>query len=428
MSFFKSVLRAFGFGSDDSNYDEEEVVTQPAPSAVEVSAHDDAAVSPGELPAAFFDVILEVFNNSQPDFVRSCLDREAQRRYLYDALGTSFKEYLSGCRADMEREFSEKARGEARKYREEISGLREKCKSAEEKEEGWNQQRLSADRQKRALSDKIQELERQVNGLEAEKEQFILENRSLVNKIKVAEVREADASDAADAELSRRLAESEAVCEKMTAEVERLNAEVLENAELYKTKMSMSDKMLSDIRNANAELRKESDASQARVQELSDRLEQARVDMEMAEEINKKITKIEQLLDKRDAKIRDLKAEKQELEVKVKSLEKEIATLKLSLESSMATQVAAEIELKKVQESAPVEEAAAPSVKSRRRKKATPKISAIDESLDSTEWLVATPPAGMVAKATGVVSDAEFGYQEPPRRQSHDNDAQMSLF
>ena len=57
-----------------------------------------------------------------------------------------------------------------------------------------------------------------------------------------------------------------------------------------------------------------------------------------------------------------------------------------------------------------------------------PKISAIDETLDSTEWLIATPPKGMVAKTTGIASDADFGYQEPPRKPTPDNAAQMSLF
>ncbi|MDE5922864.1 MAG: hypothetical protein K2G79_05155, partial [Muribaculum sp.] len=63
-----------------------------------------------------------------------------------------------------------------------------------------------------------------------------------------------------------------------------------------------------------------------------------------------------------------------------------------------------------------------------RPKKTMPRISAIDESMDSTEWLVATPPAGVAVKVAPP-SDPAFGYQEPPRKpQPPENDAQMLLF
>ena len=69
-------------------------------------------------------------------------------------------------------------------------------------------------------------------------------------------------------------------------------------------------------------------------------------------------------------------------------------------------------------------------IKPRRKKKRgrPTKISAIDETLDETEWLVATPPKGAVTKAVSIASDSDFGYQEPPRKQPPVNDAQMSLF
>jgi hypothetical protein len=72
--------------------------------------------------------------------------------------------------------------------------------------------------------------------------------------------------------------------------------------------------------------------------------------------------------------------------------------------------------------------AAAPRKRRRRPKKDLPRISAIDESMDSTEWLVSTPPEGVNMKVS-TVSDAEFGYQAPPRKpQPPVNDAQMVLF
>lgn len=43
---------------------------------------------------AIFDGVIAIFNEAQPQFIRDCLDRDAQRRYLYDALDSSIKQYL----------------------------------------------------------------------------------------------------------------------------------------------------------------------------------------------------------------------------------------------------------------------------------------------------------------------------------------------
>ena len=64
--------------------------------------------------------------------------------------------------------------------------------------------------------------------------------------------------------------------------------------------------------------------------------------------------------------------------------------------------------------------------KPRRRKKPKHTISAIDETLDATEWLLPTPPDGV--QKSIIVSDAEFGYHEPQREDPPRNDAQLSLF
>ena len=60
-------------------------------------------------------------------------------------------------------------------------------KEVEDSSEAKKQQ-LSAERQKRALTDKVRELEKQLADISAENEQYILENKSLVNKLRVTQV------------------------------------------------------------------------------------------------------------------------------------------------------------------------------------------------------------------------------------------------
>ncbi len=54
------------------------------------------------------------------------------------------------------------------------------------------QAQLSAERQKRALSERVHDLESKVLKLEADCEQYDLEKKSLMNKLKVASVKEDD--------------------------------------------------------------------------------------------------------------------------------------------------------------------------------------------------------------------------------------------
>ena len=67
--------------------------------------------------------------------------------------------------------------------------------------------------------------------------------------------------------------------------------------------------------------------------------------------------------------------------------------------------------------------------KSRGAKKSKLKISAIDESIEDTDWLIATPPPPSKRKKEQADEDKpEFGYKEPARKSAPDNPAQMSLW
>ena len=75
----------------------------------------------------------------------------------------------------------------------------------EQQRSSLREAQLSADRRRRALSDRVNDLESKLATAEAEREQFELENKSLLNKLKVADVQPA-------------------LVEDLTKEVERLKA------------------------------------------------------------------------------------------------------------------------------------------------------------------------------------------------------------
>lgn len=211
MAFIQSLKRTFGFSNDD-DYNEElpeedstqyvnpfrketssgQPTVQPEEKMEDTDKH--VTVSNEELPMSIFDGVIAIFNQSLPDFVKKCVDVDAQRRYIYDSLDGSLKNYLAKVADDARRNASAKWNEERDMIQAELSSLREQSKTMEASRSEWKQQQLSLDRQKRALSDRIHDLEKQVTALEAEKEQYELETKSLVNKIKVAGVHEADAA------------------------------------------------------------------------------------------------------------------------------------------------------------------------------------------------------------------------------------------
>ncbi len=453
MSFFKSLARAFGLGGDEYILEESDVETSlpdrsccsagscqsQKETAQDVNYNEDR-----DFPVELFDNVLEIFNNTQPDFIRECIDRDAQRRYLYGVLGESFRSCIDKCRDKIEEEVETRASAERDSLVNEVSRLKGELEKIEGHESRLNDERLSADRQKRALLDKIKTLEHQVMALEAEKEQHRLEISSLLNKIEElgGVSGQTQAVDAAEvSELKTKLSQSNFISEQLKQEVEKLKKELAETSELYKSRMAMSDKMLSDIRNSNRNSSKELEDSKAEtealqnkyseamttIEKLNAELNDARSTLDTADEVMLKMEQFDSILKKRDEKIENLKADNFSLLSKIAALEADNKRLASDLETNIMERASTENELKQTIEDLTKNVAVQAQEKPRRKRKSQPKISAIDETIDSTEWLVSTPPEN-APKVTPSVSDADFGYQEPPKKSHPANDAQMSLF
>lgn len=518
MSFFKGLGRAFGFSSGD----EEEYYCDEVDSVAggnDVPTDNDRLVDANykkegsdmtenvmaeELPLTIFDSVLEVFNSAQPDFIKNCLNIEAQRQYIYSSLDSSLKKYINNVIEHARQESNRKVADERERMHNEMEQLRNKNREAEELHTQMKQQQLSADRQKRALSDRIKDLEKQVLTLEAEREQFQLENKSLVNKVKVAGVHENDVNimrqemetlrkqlveakdeleqvkktNGSDAVEQRSDSELSAVIEQMrSAEVEA-NAEIetlknrvkeLEHEKMqYETlvdkRMQTSDVMLNELNNKSIRLSKEIEEKDAIIAEkekanqnvsdalsqmerkmrmLSEELEacqaeldEANASLKIAEEVQAQVERFEEIINKKDSRIASLQDDNKEQMMKLASMEQQVASLKQTIENNLYLQANSESELRKeieqLREAKQQAEARSEQVsegRPRRKKRQEVKISAIDDTFDDTDWLVPTPPEGISTRPASPTNDAEFGYQEPPRRQTPpENAAQMSLW
>ena len=132
--------------------------------------------------------VTAVLNTSLPEYVRECIDKDAQANYVRSLIGSTLTDFLQQIKQEAE----ESARQQWQKDRMDLANKSsEASKQMNEyktKNEELRNRILSLDRQKSTLNDRISSLENRAATAEAEREQYQLECKSLMNKIKVAAV------------------------------------------------------------------------------------------------------------------------------------------------------------------------------------------------------------------------------------------------
>ncbi|MCM1254637.1 MAG: hypothetical protein NC221_00750 [Duncaniella sp.] len=337
------------------------------------TAHNNQDIDP-TLPQDLFDAVIQLFNEQQPEFVKKCLSTEAQRKYIIGALTDNLKKRLSVDAAERE-------------------SLRKENRRLQ----------LSVDRQKRALLDRINDLESQVARYNDEKEKLFTQKK------RPADSEQLDKANDKVAELEGKLNEQDNIRKQL------------------EVKVKMGDTMLNELRNKYAATKRE--------------LEQMQQEQESAmSNIQDQLNGFEQLKAKKNAKIAELEkalAEKnvaatadnevsEELEKRIADLTAENESLHRTIENNLYNQANIESglrnEIKRLQaelnpDASNAKPDESPADDRPSRKRGRPRKVRIDTSLDNTEWF-----------ASNSKDAPDFGYQEPPHRPVNDNEAQLSLF
>lgn len=527
MSIFVKVKQALGFSDVDDYFDTMEddgpvasynKVSQPEVKSSKERINTENVETEEKLPLEIFDSVIKIFNDSLPDFIKSSLDVNAQRQYIYNSLNQGMKDYLEKAVADARQRGELKWKDEKNKLQSEISQLKVQNKNVDEQRSEWQKQQLSAERQKRAMSERLHDLEKQVATLEAEKEQYDLENKSLMNKLKVSSVLDGDievmrqqiidlqtqlkeaqaqrsendlqtAIDVANQTIAEKDTEIASLKEQLLAsekseseegiadgaieELNKKNEELIaqnkaldEAVQQLKAKEAVADAMINDLNNKASEaihkleekerelselvnngdsseeiamLKEKLSLANEELQSVREELEEAQSSMQVLDEIQEQISLFEEVKKKKDSRISELQDEVKKHLKTIADLEADSVSLKKTIENNLYKQVESEKQLRKELEElksqksiglTPIsdldDDETVAAIETKNKKKV--KISAIDESLDDTDWLVSTPPPGTITRPTPATTDEDFGYQSPSRKQTPENDAQMSLF
>ncbi len=403
MGFFDIMKRAMGFSpADDDELEVEGIdatVTPlrqralPAPAGNEDdpqeadggdSQSDTDNSGDGSLRASvegrpdasvIFAGVVGIFNEALPAFLRESVDPEKQRQLLFDSLDKSVKDYFEHMERNVERRLHSRYQAESHHLQEQIEELRRKARKEEEGNSNAKNLQLSAERQKRTLSERVHELEKQLASIEAENEQYILENKSMANKLRMAALVDGDVEAGERiAEADRKVAEAEgqlaAAQEALKLSEERIaeltaaavtqataedNARVAElekevallrdSLEQARAKDELSRVMVNDLNARAAEARriaaeKEEQAAsmQADLSGLNEqlalmtaRLAKAQEDLQVVKEVQEQVVKLEESQRVNDAALRRQKDELMEKDELIRIKDADILTKNATL-------------------------------------------------------------------------------------------------
>lgn len=289
--------------------------------------------------AAIFDKVISVFNESLPDFLKSSIDSEKQKQYLMSSLETSLKDYLHSVEEEAVNRGMALYQNERNEQKKLIENLKQRMLEVEKKRNDLNEQHLSDGRQKRALNERVRDLEKQIIELEADREQLDIENKSLVNKIKVASVMEADveamrqelntlrasqSDNSSDEEVSRLKEENTKLSADITylkSEIDGLNEELSkcnEALQAVKMKDEMNDAMLNDLQKRASEANKNLKDAENKIADLTEDIavKIAQIDdyKKMSDEKDSQMAEVLEKLAEKDAMLAESDAKLAEAE------------------------------------------------------------------------------------------------------------------
>lgn len=462
MSFFNKISRMFGFGND-SDADEFTDETTDGEAPVPVLAADgeqqsdvplaDVPTLPEidpDMKARIFEGVVDIFNKSLPDFLARSVDPAVQRRLLLEAMDKSASDYLSSLMLTAEQYAEKKLKVAVDAAHRESEKLKTDMAQLEQQRSSLREAQLSADRRRRALSDRVNDLESKLATAEAEREQFELENKSLLNKLKVADVQPAlvedltkeverlkaalaaggagDIAASADNGASEKievlekenaaLVQSKKALEEsiveLTRRTEALEKEKAELEQVWNTAEKKAAALEDDING----LRQQQGLSQGMYDDLQSKfvaerdgrvvaerkLAEAEGMLEQLNQFQEQLGQIEEVIRKRDERIEKLKNTNHRLRDDNESLRR-----RLEEDANLfAPQPSAERTVEPLDEDLRNE------------------LSAIEDDFECPGWFVAASGPGPMPLHT---EDPNFGYQEPVRKpRKPESDAQLSLF
>lgn len=229
-----------------------------------------------ELPNDFLDSIIEIVNANLPQIVKECVDIEAEKKALSQTFGTHFQTAMKSVHQAALDEARVQWEAERTAFNEKIAALGSTIDESERRT-GEARQKLQLEEMKRKnATAQADELQKRVLSLEAEHEQYIIENKSLQNKMKVMQV-------------------------------------YADDVNTYKEQINERDSLIKELNGKIAAAEKSAADTAAEIEALKNELKDANANLEIAAELEKQLEQVDSFKVKKNAEIKALKDKLDEL-------------------------------------------------------------------------------------------------------------------
>ena len=265
-----------------------------ASTPIATASTSTASDSNFELPNDFLDSIIEIVNANLPQIVKECVDIEAEKKALSQTFGTHFQTAMKSVHQAALDEARVQWEAERTAFNERIAALGSTIDESERRT-GEARQKLQLEEMKRKnATAQADELQKRVLSLEAEHEQYIIENKSLQNKMKVMQV-------------------------------------YADDVNTYKEQINERDSLIKELNGKIAAAEKSAADTAAEIEALKNELKDANANLEIAAELEKQLEQVDSFKGKKNAEIKALKDKLDELRSANENLllEKENFTLQM---------------------------------------------------------------------------------------------------
>lgn len=264
----KSIASIFSPGQqydENSCYDDDS--EDEATDGISAGNDYERAYKTSDIPDDLLEKITEIINRALPEVIQKSIDREAEKKEVYQYIRPAFMEYINFVAKKVR---SDENAGIPEETGQQHAGIEEfetRLNALAQSEKEYKERFLSTERQRRALADKVHELEQRMEKADAECQKLKEERIEGNNKYRAA------------VQQKSRLEED---AEKMRLELEQYR-QMQDNNNLMQvgTSIPANDyveslkKNIVKLQTENGELEQQYEAAQAKIEEITSSFETA---------------------------------------------------------------------------------------------------------------------------------------------------------
>lgn len=199
-SFFKSLYQPLPLENEEPEEDvrnekesetvEREVISDDTVSDLAEMSEEDylERLSADTLPLNLLNRIVDLINSGLPEFIRSCIDVEAEKTQVYARLKDPLSGYLKEVVSKVKSDSAVLRQLQQSKLDEVTESMNKRIQDLEKERDEIQTQQLSTERQKRTLTERTHELEGRITMLETEKEKIDEVRRQISEQLRKANV------------------------------------------------------------------------------------------------------------------------------------------------------------------------------------------------------------------------------------------------